>query len=254
MDVGRVTEEPSPRPSPDADSEALIRRWLGMVIERSSLEELAERPLGHRIQDARTLLEAMGAEAPPSPIAVRRGGLRDEIDAQLERHRRTGEPFAVALIAAEREVPGLDHSAEGDEAEASTGRFRRKGGEAAGGPSSERWMETLERTSGERELVLPAGHGATAVVLPGATVESARAIVDRLRVAAWRLLDEEGPLADAGVAACPDDGQAAHELLAVAEERLDQASGRLGEPQQQQPAEPPREPEGGSSLRVLRLR
>ena len=38
--------------------ESLLRRWLGMVIERSSMEELATRSLGQRMRDVELLLEA----------------------------------------------------------------------------------------------------------------------------------------------------------------------------------------------------
>lgn len=254
MDVGRFTDEPLFQAPVEPDLEAAVRGWLKLVIERSTLEELGQRPLGPRIEDARLLLESVGARQPPESVAARRGGLREEIDRQLAAHRATGEPFAVGLLALEAAVPERPSPPPSADPAEPARRFRRGDQEdPSAAATPERWADALERASGERELVLAAGHGATAVVLPGATAESARATIDRLRVAAWRLLDQRGPLVDAGVAACPEDGASAHDLLASAEERLDQAAGRPRELPGEL-TEPPLSERDGARLRVLPLR
>jgi len=43
--------------------EPLLRRFLGLVVERSSMEELAARPLGERMLDFELLLEAAERES-----------------------------------------------------------------------------------------------------------------------------------------------------------------------------------------------
>ena len=47
--------------------EPLLRRFLGLVVERSSMEELAVRPLGERMLDFELLLEAAERESRIAP-------------------------------------------------------------------------------------------------------------------------------------------------------------------------------------------
>jgi len=51
--------------------EPLLRRFLGLVVERSSMEELAARPLGERMLDFELLLEA--AERETRTLGAARG-------------------------------------------------------------------------------------------------------------------------------------------------------------------------------------
>ncbi len=51
--------------------EPLLRRFLGLVVERSSMEELAVRPLGERMLDFELLLEA--AERETRTLGAARG-------------------------------------------------------------------------------------------------------------------------------------------------------------------------------------
>lgn len=228
-----------------------MRRWLAMLVERSSLAELGERPLGARMSDARLLLEALDPAAPAAAAAAAAppdGGLLGRIDALLETHRLTGEPFALALVATAGDSPPASGPRPLGDADPPT--VRRFGRQAPPpGPTYERWATALEEAAGEAELVLAAGDGTTAVVLPATSAGGARAAVDRLRVSAWRLIGEEGRLAEAGLACCPDDGTSAHDLLAAAEERLDHAAGRRGDP-----VEAPEALREATALRVLPLR
>jgi len=229
-----------------------MRRWLALVVERSTLAELAERPLGARVSDARLLLEAFDPKDETAPdAAAPAGGLRGRIDALLDAHRRTGEPFAVALVATTGDTPA--HTGPRPLDDAGSPALRRFGRQARPPEAAqERWAAALEEAAGKDELVLAAGHG-TAVVLPATSAEDARAAVDRLRVSAWRLIGEEGRLAEAGLACCPEDGTSAHDLLAAAEERLDRHAGRRSDPHDE-PVDAPEALRAATALRVLPLR
>ena len=203
---------------PDLDAwlarnrEALIRRWLAVVVERSTLEELRARPLGDWIGELTARLEGASTRcrsrapgtgrAPPSePEATdpadARGGLEAALDRELAAHRRFGRPFAVALLQA---PPG---AGSGD------------------APAPEDWSVGLhEAAHGEGKAVLAAGPGAAVVLLPRTGRLGGRAAADRLRVAVWRRLGERGALADVGVAVYPDDGESGAEIVAAALERL----------------------------------
>ena len=250
----------------ETDRERLLRRWVTLVVERSSLEELAVRPLGERLRDLDLLLE-VAREEPGLGSTLEGGrGLRDELAGHLEHHLRTGEPFSVALLAiGESAHPPSSSAAPAEEVEQGAvstpvvRRFRR------GDPSEGRagyapgWARALEEAAAEGQLVLPAAEGRMAVVLPQAGRESARLAVDRLRVSAWRLLAGEGRLAEAGLATCPDDGLTAHELLAAAQERLEhstdpgveQARDETHAPEASRPEASPSAP---GALKVLPLR
>jgi len=157
-------------------------------VERSSLEELSERPLADRIKEFDLLLEAAGDTGLLEP-RVRSNGLDAELESRLVAHERTGDPFALALLM---------------------------GGEG--------WPGALADAAGPGETVLDAGSGATAVIIAGVPSFEAQAAVDRLRVCAWRGLGGGGRLADVGVASCPDDATGADRLLATARERLGRAT------------------------------
>ena len=223
-DQARVHDEATAGSPGPHDREELVRRWLNTLIERSSLEELAERPLGQRMADARLLLETLGGEAPIARDEDERTALPHEIEARLDVHRRTGEPFGVALIATEQEGTGVPLASTEEAIEPPRRRFDRPS------RSPGDWKSALERSAAVGEVVLAAGHGVTAVVVHGAAPHAARRAADRLRVAAWAELGSEGALADVGLAVCPADGTETHELLAVAQERLERAAGRAGEP------------------------
>ena len=181
----------------ERNRDALLRRWLTLVVERSSLEELAAEPLARRMEDLDLLLEAAGAKgrprARPRPVEQRGDGLRGELDLQVDAHGRSGQPFSIAILAAPTGTAGADPAA---------------------------WSTALRETAADGTTVLDAGDGATALVLPGHAGPGARHAVDRVRVAAWEVLGGEGGLADAGIATCPGDGTSSHELLAAAHERL----------------------------------
>jgi hypothetical protein len=220
----------------------LVRRWLALVVERSSLDQLAERSLGERLGELELLFEAAAPSAPltpareqappPSPEHARLG-LRAELDHQLDAQRESGLPFAVAILAP---GPG-DGSAAGAM------------GNPGSSPSEERWLTAVCAVAGDGELVLDAGDGNTAIVILGRDPAEARAVAERLRVAAWRELDWRGRLAGLGLAVCPDDGHSARELMAAAYEQLVQRDRigdvRIGEPQH----EPERGPASVTPLR-----
>jgi hypothetical protein len=180
--------------------EELLKRWLRLMVERSSLEELSSRPLNERIKELDLLLEAAGeagieiargkeAVTPPervaAPAPAGNGGLAGELGQRLAEHRTSGAAFSVALLA-----------------------------------GNEDWRHSLGRAA-DGETVFEGPRGTIALVLPGLAGGDARAAVDRLRVAAWRELGSEGRLAEVSVASCPADGESAEALLGVAQSGLE---------------------------------
>jgi hypothetical protein len=192
----------------ERNREALLRRWLTLVVQRSSLDELAAVPLSRRVEDLDLLLEAAGAHAPRRPVAGggarQRDGLRAELELQLDAHAGSARPFSIAILAVPAGAERADQAA---------------------------WSAALREAVGELGSVHDSGDGATAIVLPGHAGAGARQAVDRARVAAWDALGGEGGLVDAGIATCPDDGVSAHELLAAAHERLGRAPEREAHPE-----------------------
>lgn len=211
--------------------DALIQRSLALIVERSTLEELAARPLGDYIRELRARLDEehgpAAVEAGPaveaededggggetfSEAAGRRERLGEELERQLSPYRGSRRPFALALV-------GVGEA--GADAFSAT-------------PSPEAWTAALQETVGTARTVMPAGRGITAVLMPRTGPVGARAAADTLRVAAWRRLSERGPLADVGIALYPDDGDDAAAIIAAALDRLGRAWAS--------PLDPPLEP------------
>jgi hypothetical protein len=199
--------EPELRTMLGRHREELLRRALALAVSRSSLDELAERPLGDRLDELELLFEAAATDRPPA-VAGAPGpdDLQSQLHQQLDAHRHHGRVFSVAVVAAGRvRVARLGQGA----------ADRR-----AAGPDGRSWANALRDCSAPGDVVIDAGDGATALILPDHDAREARVAVDRLCRAAWRVLGEEGPLADAGVATFPDDGSSATEILASAYDQL----------------------------------
>jgi hypothetical protein len=175
--------------------DAVLRRWLGMEVERASVGELAERPLSDRLRELEELFDAavheLRAGIGPSTGDAREPGadLRDSIERALERHRALGMPFTVALLAAPDE-------------------------------NRQVWHEALVRAADDGTVVLDGGEGISAAILPGVRPREADIAVDRLRAHAWSTAGCHGRLPAAGRASCPGDGESADALLSLAHERL----------------------------------
>ncbi|HEY7629964.1 MAG TPA: RsbRD N-terminal domain-containing protein [Thermoleophilaceae bacterium] len=171
--------------------DAVLRRWLGMEVERSSVGQLAERPLSERLRELEELFDAAVHELSGGTAAERDEGfeLRDALDNAIQRHRTMGMPFTLALLAA---------------------------------PSDNRaaWTEALSRATEEDTVVVDGGGGIIAAILPGVRPREADVAVDRLRAHAWSAAGCQGRLPAAGRASCPVDGELADQLLSVANERL----------------------------------
>jgi len=204
----------NPRPSDVSSAlarrrDAVLRRWLGMEVERSSVVDLAERPLSARLRELEELfdaavheLEGGGADAPAR--------LYDELAEAVERHQGIGVPFTLALLAAPN-------------------------GDASG------WLRALSEAAEEGTHVVDAGDGLAAAILPGVKAAESDAAVDRLRALAWSATGCHGRLPRAGLASCPDDGCSPETLVGVAQERLGRTSGpeRPREPIPPAPARAP---------------
>ena len=200
--------EPELRTMMSRHREELLRRALALAVRRASLGELAERPLGERLDELELLFEAASADR-GAPAAVRpagHSGLQEEVNAQLDAHRSDGRVFSVAVVAVGRM------------------RVARLGKDAADrrqeGPDARAWAAALREAAAPGDVVIDAGDGAAAVVLPGHDGREARVATERLCRSAWRSLGEAGPLAAAGVATYPSDGSSATEILAAAYDAL----------------------------------
>ena len=205
--ANRVTMEPELRSMLGRHREELLRRARALAVSRASLEELAERPLGERLDELELLFEAAATERGAEPgRAARNRGLRAELDHQLDEHRREGRIFSVAVITAGRaRVARLGQGAQD----------RRPAG-----PDGRAWANALRECAAPSDVVIDAGDGASAVVLPDHDAREARIAVERLCRAGWRALGEQGPLARAGVATFPEDGSSGTEIVAAAYDAL----------------------------------
>lgn len=168
--------------------DAVLRRWLGMEVERASVGELAERPLSERLRELEELFDAAVHEL-RAGAGGRRPDLREALERAIERERRLGMPFTLVLLAAPDD-------------------------------NRELWRDALSRTAAEGTLVLDGGDGLMAAILPGVRPRDAEVAVDRLRAHAWSAAGCQGRLPAAGRASCPGDGESADALLTLAHERL----------------------------------
>ena len=202
-----VTMEPELRSMLGRHREELLRRALTLAISRSTLEELVERPLDQRLDELELLFEAAGPDAGGQSGRV--AGVRDlrsELDHQLSEHQRENRIFSVAVIAAGRaRIARLGQGAQDRRPE---------------GPDARAWAAALRECAAPEDVVIDAGDGACAVVLPDHDAREARVAAERLCRAAWRILGEHGPMAGAGVATYPEDGSSGTEILAAAYDAL----------------------------------
>jgi hypothetical protein len=169
--------------------DAVLRKWLGMEVERASVGELAERPLSERLRELEELFDAAVHELRAGAGGGTVPDLRDALDQALDRHRAVGMPFTLVLLSAPDD-------------------------------NGELWHEALGRAAEEGTLVLDGGEGITAAILPGVRPREAEVAVDRLRAHAWSAAGCHGRLPAAGHASCPGDGDSAEALLSLAYERL----------------------------------
>ena len=85
--------------------DAVLRKWLGMEVERASVGELAERPLSERLRELEELFDAAVHELRGEPGSDSRQELRDALAQAIERHRTMGMPFTLAVLAAPGDEP-----------------------------------------------------------------------------------------------------------------------------------------------------
>jgi hypothetical protein len=205
--ANRPTMEPELRTMLGRHREELLRRALALAVSRSSLEELAERPLGARLDELELLFEAAAPElVQDSGRAARNRDLRSELDHQLSEHQREGRIFSVAVIAAGR--PRIARLRQG-------ARDRRPAQ-----PDARSWGHALRECAAPTDVVIDAGDGVSAIVFPNHDAREARIASERLCRAAWRVLGERGPMAGAGIATYPEDGSSGTEIVAAAYDAL----------------------------------
>jgi hypothetical protein len=192
--MSSVSEDTRPERGSDAGSalarrrDAVLRRWLGMEVERSTVGDLAERPLSARLRELEELFDAAVHELRSGP-ADGSGQLYEELSRALERQHSIGVPFTLALL----EAPSAN---------------------------ADGWLAAVSEAAEEGTRVVDAGDGTAAVVLPGLRPAEAGAAVDRLRALAWSSSGCHGRLPNAGMASAPQDGGTPEELMGLAHEAL----------------------------------
>jgi len=202
--MSTLPQDSSPERGSDAGSalarrrDAVLRRWLGMEVERSTVGDLAERPLSARLRELEELFDAAVHELRSVP-ADGDGQLYEELSRALERQQSIGVPFTLALLGA----PSADASG---------------------------WLAAVSEAAEEGTRVVDAGDGIAAVLLPGARPAEAGPAVDRLRALAWSSTGCQGRLPTAGMASSPENGSSPEELMGVAQEALRRLSPPEDEP------------------------
>jgi hypothetical protein len=165
--------------------EAVLRRWLGIEVERATVEDLAAVPMSERIVRLEEMFDA-AVQVLATPWVPKELPVRDAIDALL-----TGpEAFTVVIVDAGLRTPEA--------------------------------RLALAQSSDDISAALDAGDGRTAVLLPGIGPTAAPIVADRVRVQAWTCAGADGLLPAAGTAVYPDDGVTAADLLGLAHERVGQ--------------------------------
>jgi hypothetical protein len=169
-----------------------------MEVERSTVGDLAERPLSARLRELEELFDAAVHELRSGPAD---GGeqLHEELARALERQQSIGVPFTLALLGA----PSADASG---------------------------WLAAVSEAAEEGTRVVNAGDGIAAVILSGVRPAEAGAAVDRLRALAWSSSGCHGRLPSAGMASSPQDGGSPDELMGVAHEALRRLAPSEAEP------------------------
>jgi hypothetical protein len=201
--MSSLPESPHPEKGVDPGSalagrrDAVLRRWLGMEVERATVSDLAERPLSTRLRELEELFDAALHELSSLPVGDD-SQLHEELREALARHGSIGVPFTLALLGA-------------------------PDGDPAG------WRRALTQAAEEGSRVVDAGDGIAAVILPGVTPAEADPAVDRLRALAWSSNGCQGRLPGAARASCPQDGDTPDALLSVARDQFRRLSER--EPQ-----------------------
>jgi hypothetical protein len=95
--------EPELRTMLSRHRDELLRRALALAVRRASLDELAERPLGARLDELELLFEAAAAGRPGQvDRGERRRDLQLELEHQIAVHAEGGRPFSVAIVTAGR--------------------------------------------------------------------------------------------------------------------------------------------------------
>jgi hypothetical protein len=203
----RVTMEPELRSMLGRHREELLRRALALAISRSTLEELVDRPLDQRLDELELLFEAASPESGGESGRVTRSrDLRSELNHQLTEHERENRIFSVAVVTAGRaRIARLGEGVQDRRPD---------------GPDARAWANALRDCAAPQDVVIDAGDGACAVVFPDHDGREARVAAERLIRAAWRILGEHGPLANAGVATYPEEGSSGTEILAAAYDAL----------------------------------
>jgi hypothetical protein len=186
-----------------------------MEVERSTVGDLAERPLSARLRELEELFDAAVHELRSSPGDCGQQ-LYEELSQAFERQEAIGVPFTLALLGA-------------------------PSGDASG------WLAAVSEAAEEGTRVVDAGDGTAAVIIPGSRPEEADAAVDRLRALAWSATGCHGRLPTAGVASSPHHGGTPDELMGTAQEQLR----RLASPDPERAAQPLEHSEPEASVTPL---
>lgn len=227
------SSETRPRPALSTARDELLHRWVELLMRRSPLDALAQRPLAELVGQLELLLEALelpdgleradgfdpgagakdhrlaGAAQGLAPGASEDGktaapaGLEAELDRQLAAYDRFGHPFSVILLAPESNA---------EPAPLGPGAFAGSKSDSA----RRAYEEALTLLARGVDRVLRGDPGTIVLVMPGCEGAGASTAGNRLAGA----LGRGGTPPRWAAASCPEDGVAAPVLLDAVRLRL----------------------------------
>lgn len=178
----------------------VARTWLRLLVERSSLDDLAAASLPRRLAELDALLEAAGARmaagCDPEQEAT------DQLDRLIAHYDRFGHSCALVAFL----VPAGAGPVVGP------GTF----GSARLDTATLAWSQALRDRVRSVDLVVPAGASTCFVMLPQTAAAAGRAMAGRLLRAAAEELGKPPSDVRLGIACCPEDGTEAADLIALA--------------------------------------
>ena len=194
----------------DAEFGVLFARWI-VTVTVITLSALALHQLRRAIDRLRHRLEE-AARTDPLTMLLNRRGFDERFALEVERSRRTGDPFALVLGDLDdfKELNDRDGHPAGDEALAVVGQTL---------SVSSRAIDTVARMGGEEFGLL----------LPTTGARGAVEAAERLRGDVARACEEQSLTISFGVAEFPRDGDAGPTLIGVADRALYEAKRQGGD-------------------------
>jgi diguanylate cyclase (GGDEF)-like protein len=194
----------------DTEFGVLFARWI-VLVSVTTLSAVALHQLRRAIDRLRRRLEE-AARTDSLTMLLNRRGFDERFELEVERSRRTGDPFSLLVGDLDRfkELNDRDGHPAGDEALAVVGQTL---------SIASRSIDTVARIGGEEFGFL----------LPAATARGAVEAAERLRGEVARACDEQALTISFGVAEFPRDGDARPTLIGAADRALYEAKAEGGD-------------------------